>query len=80
MDRESRYKAKAAIDTAVYRGGDLAFAWVHKGLLLFGTQAVFVGGVVLAATMSFAAWRVIREQAGRQDVEAPFEGPSAGLR
>jgi AAA family ATP:ADP antiporter len=66
VDRESRYKAKAAIDTVVYRGSDLAFAWVHKGLLAFGSQVVFLGGVAVAATMTFAAWRVIRAQAGRQ--------------
>jgi AAA family ATP:ADP antiporter len=69
VDRESRYKAKAAIDTVVYRGGDLVFAWVHKGLLVFGTQVVFLGGAIVAATMTFAAWRVIREQAGRADAD-----------
>src|SRR5690606_28159577 len=37
VDRESRYKAKAVIDTAIYRGGDLTFAWVHKGLAVFGS-------------------------------------------
>ena len=63
VDRQSRYKAKAAIDTVVYRGGDLTFAWVHKGLLVFGTQVVFLGGLAIAAAMTFGAWRVVREQA-----------------
>lgn len=63
VDRPARYKAKAAIDTVVYRGGDLSFAWVHKGLLVFGSQLVFIGGMVVAAIMTFAAWRVVREQA-----------------
>ena len=63
VDRQSRYKAKAAIDTVVYRGGDLTFAWVHKGLSVFGSQVVFGGGLLVAAAMTFGAWRVVREQA-----------------
>jgi ATP:ADP antiporter, AAA family len=60
VDRESRYKAKAFIDTAVYRGGDVTFAWVHKGLASFGSQVVFAGGFVVAALMCWNAWRVIK--------------------
>ncbi|MFA6986019.1 MAG: MFS transporter [Arenimonas sp.] len=63
VDRQSRYKAKAAIDTVIYRGGDLAFSWVHKGLSAFGSSVVFGGGVLIAAAMTFGAWRVVREQA-----------------
>ncbi|MBP6596687.1 MAG: MFS transporter [Arenimonas sp.] len=63
VDRESRYKAKAAIETAVYRGGDVSFAWIHKGLALFGSQVVFGAGVLVAAGMTYGAWRLIREQA-----------------
>lgn len=63
VDRESRYKAKAAIDTAVYRGGDVAFVWVHKGLAMFGSSVVFGAGLLVAAGMTFGAWRLIREQA-----------------
>ena len=63
VDRESRYKAKAAIDTAVYRGGDLAFVWVHKSLAVFGSNVVFGAGVLVAAGMTLGAWRLIREQA-----------------
>lgn len=62
VDRESRYKAKAVIDTAIYRGGDLAFAWVHKGLAAFGSQVVFMAGVGVAAAMTYGAWRVIQAQ------------------
>ncbi len=63
VDRQSRYKAKATIDTVIYRGGDLTFAWVHKGLLIFGSRVVFLGGLLVAAAMTFGAWRVVREQA-----------------
>ena len=62
VDRESRYKAKAAIDTVVYRGGDLAFVWVHKGLAALGSGIVFLTGIGVAAGMTAAAWAVVRAQ------------------
>ena len=62
VDRESRYKAKAVIDTVVYRGGDLTFVWVHKLLAAFGSQAVFLAGVGVATGMTLGAWRVIQAQ------------------
>ncbi|MDO5610871.1 MAG: MFS transporter [Pseudomonadota bacterium] len=62
VDRQSRYKAKAFIDTAVYRGGDLSFVWLHKGLALFGTRIVFVAGIGVALAMCASAWQVIRQQ------------------
>ncbi|WP_395770957.1 NTP/NDP exchange transporter [Arenimonas sp.] len=60
VGRESRYKAKAFIDTAVYRGGDLTFSWVHKGLAAAGSTVVFAGGFLVAALMCLNAWRVIQ--------------------
>ena len=33
VDRESRYKAKAFIDTAIYRGGDLVNGWIMAGIV-----------------------------------------------
>lgn len=63
VNREARYKAKAAIDTAVYRGADLAFVWVHKGLAVSGSSVVFGAGLLVAAGMTLGAWRLIREQA-----------------
>lgn len=62
VERQSRYKAKAAIDTVVYRGGDLTFAWVHKGLSLFGSTAVFGAGFAVAGLMAFSAWRVVQAE------------------
>ncbi|WP_313346730.1 MFS transporter [Stenotrophomonas sp.] len=62
VDRQWRYKAGAAIDTVVYRGADLTFAWVHKGLSLFGSHAVFAGGLAVAGIMTAAAFRVLREE------------------
>jgi AAA family ATP:ADP antiporter len=62
VEREWRYKAKAAIDTFVYRGSDLSFVWLHKGLAAFGSHVVFVVGVGAAAAMTFGAWQVARTQ------------------
>lgn len=63
VGREWRYKAGAAIDTVVYRGGDLTFVWLHKLLAAFGSRAIFMFGVVVAATMAASAWQVLRQVA-----------------
>ena len=62
VEREWRYKAKAVIDTFVYRGGDLSFVWLHKALAAFGSHVVFLAGVGIAGAMTFGAWRVVRLQ------------------
>lgn len=62
VDAESRYKAKAFIDTAVYRSGDLTYVWLHKWLAVFGSRMVFAAGVVIACGMLYSAWRVVRAQ------------------
>lgn len=71
VGREARYKAKAVIDTVVYRGGDLSFVWLHKGLAAFGSSAVFLAGVGVALGMTFGAWRVIRAQKALPEDVAP---------
>lgn len=51
VDAETKYKAKNAIDTFVYRGGDALFAWANVGIVAIGTTAAaalvgaFVAGV-----------------------------------
>ncbi|WP_406833495.1 NTP/NDP exchange transporter [Stenotrophomonas lacuserhaii] len=62
VDRQWRYKAGAAIDTVVYRGADLSFTWVHKGLSLLGSNIVFAGGIVVASLMTLAAFGVLRQE------------------
>ena len=62
VEREWRYKAKAVIDTFVYRSSDVVFAWMHKGLAAFGSQDVFLAGIAFAGAMTFGAWRVVRAQ------------------
>ncbi|MDQ3287691.1 MAG: MFS transporter [Pseudomonadota bacterium] len=72
VDRESRYKAKAAIDTVVYRGGDLTFVWLHKGMAAFGSTVVFGGGIVVALALAFSALRVVQTQ---RRLATPLEAP-----
>jgi AAA family ATP:ADP antiporter len=62
VPREERYKGKAVIDTAVYRGGDLTFVWVHKALSALGSQVVFLAGLGIALGMTYGAWRVVRAE------------------
>ena len=62
VDRQWRYKAGAAIDTAFFRGGEVSFSWIYKALSLFGAQAVFGAGLLLAGAMTAGAWRLLREE------------------
>lgn len=59
VSREWRYKAGAAIDTVIYRGGDLTFVWVHKLLSAFGSHAVFTAGLLVAGAFTLGAFRVV---------------------
>jgi AAA family ATP:ADP antiporter len=61
VDRELRYKSKNFIDTVVYRGGDLSFAWIYEGLTRLGlaTAGIANVGVVLALALGASAgWMV----------------------
>lgn len=62
VDRESRYKAKAVIDTVVYRGGDLTFVWMHKAIAVLGSSMVFATGILVAVGMTLGAWGIVRAQ------------------
>ncbi len=70
VPREWRYKAGAAIDTVIYRGGDLSFVWLHKLLSAFGSQVVFGAGLVVASGMTAGALCLLR-QASKLPAERP---------
>lgn len=61
VDRQWRYKAGAAIDTAFYRGGEISFSWIFKALSAFGSQTVFGFGLVVACVMTLCSLGVLRE-------------------
>jgi AAA family ATP:ADP antiporter len=57
VDTEARYKAKPVIDIVVYRGGDMATAWLHTGLreiLQLGLGGVAIVGAIVAAVWGYA--------------------------
>ena len=76
VPREWRYKAGAAIDTVIYRGGDLTFVWVHKFLAAFGSQAVFGAGLLVACGMTAGALGVLREAKKLPETRVSGDGAS----
>jgi AAA family ATP:ADP antiporter len=57
VDNETRYKAKPVIDIVVYRGGDMATAWLHTGLrelLQLGLGGVAIVGAIVAGIWVYA--------------------------
>lgn len=72
VDRVTRYKAKNFIDTAIYRGGDVTFAWVHKGLVVLGIGTAGIAGVGVACALGMVAaawwvWRLSRDLPDRHE-------------
>ena len=76
VGREERYKSKAFIDAAVYRGGDLVSGWIYWGL---STLGLTVGVISLVAAPVMAVWVALGLFLGRsQDALArssPEEEP-----
>lgn len=64
VEREQRYKSKAFIDAAVYRGGDLLSGWIYVGLAALGMS---VGAIALAAAPVAMAWAVLGRRLGREE-------------
>ncbi len=56
LDREQRYKSKAFIDAAVYRGGDLLSGWIYAALAALGMS---VGAIALAAAPVAVFWALL---------------------
>lgn len=54
--REAKYKAKHLIDTALYRGGDVAAGWLYSGL---GTLGLATAGLCGAAAALCLPWAVL---------------------
>ena len=73
VPREDRYKAKAFIDTAVYRTGDQVGAWSYAliGALGWGvTQAAVVAVILSVAWLANSLWLGRRQDVlARQDID-----------
>jgi AAA family ATP:ADP antiporter len=60
VDRETKYKSKNFIDTAVYRGSDVAASWIFKGLTNTGLglgQIAFTY-LPIMGLWAWGAWRL----------------------
>lgn len=82
VDRESRYKAKAFIDTAIYRGGDLVNGWIMAGIVAIHTPLgeVAIIGLVVAALWAFLGWRVGRTHDQHLAADTLVSTPAANAR
>jgi len=60
VDRETKYKSKNFIDTAVYRGSDVAASWVFKGLTYSGLSIAQMTWVYVPVMglWAWGAWRL----------------------
>jgi AAA family ATP:ADP antiporter len=60
VDRETKYKSKNFIDTAVYRGSDVTASWIFKGLMSTGLSVAQMTWVYLPVMVLWAlgAWRL----------------------
>ena len=73
VGREERYKSKAFIDAAVYRGGDLASGWIYTGLAAIGLS---LGAIALVAVPVAAAWAMVGFTLGKRQEELLATGPT----
>jgi ATP:ADP antiporter, AAA family len=62
VSREEKYKSKAFIDAAVYRGGDLVSGWAYAGLAALGFT---IGSIALVAAPAAMIWAVVALRIGR---------------
>ena len=60
VDRETRYKSKNFIDTAVYRGSDVTASWIFKGLTSAGLGLAQIAWIYvpILAIWGLGAWRL----------------------
>lgn len=62
VDRESKYKAKNFIDTAVYRGGDAVSSWMYTGMKSIGLS---VANIALIAVPLSLLWAWVAYRMGK---------------
>ena len=65
LDTETQYKAKNAIDTFVYRGGDALSAWLNTAFSAAGPAAAALVGALIAAAWAGVGLAIGRRHDGR---------------
>jgi AAA family ATP:ADP antiporter len=79
VDRETKYKSKNFIDTAVYRGSDVTASWIFKGLSTAGLSIAQMTWLYLPVMglWAFGAWRLgqtyARMREGLREDAAPLQ-------
>jgi AAA family ATP:ADP antiporter len=66
VGREERFKSKAFIDAAVYRGGDLVTGWIYAGMVAVGLG---VSAIALVTVPVMAVWVVVGLSLGKAQEE-----------
>lgn len=75
VSRQEKYKSKAFIDAAVYRGGDLVSGWIYAGLAGLGLS---IAAISLVAAPVAAIWALLGLRLGTmQEVAARAGGAGA---
>lgn len=61
VDAETKYKSKNAIDTAVYRGGDVLSAWLNTAIVAVGsTEIAALAGAAIAGLWAASGFAIGR--------------------
>jgi AAA family ATP:ADP antiporter len=66
VDRETKYKAKNALDTVVYRGGDALAGWLFAGLKSLGLGLAAIAWLAVPLAL---AWAAVALWLGRRQVQ-----------
>lgn len=66
VSREEKYKSKAFLDAAIYRGGDLVSGWMYAGLSALGLT---ISAIALIAAPLTALWAALGVKLGRRQEE-----------
>ena len=80
VNDETRYKAKPVLDMVIYRGGDMASAWIHTGLrelLALSTSGVAIVGAIIAAFWAGTGFYLGRAYNRRLDENDPAAAADA---
>jgi AAA family ATP:ADP antiporter len=75
VDREEKYKAKNVIDNAVFRGGDVANAWLFN--LLHAGAGLSLSAISLVGAPVMALWFALSLVLGRAETRRAARRPAA---
>jgi len=77
VDRETKYKSKNFIDTAVYRGSDVTASWIFKGLTSAGLSVAQIAWIYLPimGLWGFGAWRLGKIYARMRELARSTHSP-----